>query len=175
MRVGCFPLRRPAGRAAGSCGTGRRRESLPEEPDAIEQCVRRRHPAVSGCGAMRTNTRICSRGIRYAAAPRCSATRRWSVTCSSPESGSGKRRTLRPENAYHHPCHLFHALKSARAARVLAAIRNVRDGALEESDWCCGSAGSYNLTRRRFPCASRQQMGHVKDSEPRGLHGHPWL
>ncbi len=68
--------------------------------------------------------------------------------------------------AYHHPCHLFHALKVRREPlEVLSAIRNAEIAPLEESDWCCGSAGSYNLTNTEVSMRLLdRKMGHVKDS-----------
>jgi glycolate oxidase iron-sulfur subunit len=49
---------------------------------------------------------------------------------------------------YHDPCHLAHAQK-VRAAprRLLAALPGVRLVDLQNSDWCCGSAGIYNLAQ----------------------------
>jgi glycolate oxidase iron-sulfur subunit len=49
--------------------------------------------------------------------------------------------------AVHDPCHLAHG-QGIRAAprRLLAAIPGVDLVELAESDWCCGSAGTYNLT-----------------------------
>jgi glycolate oxidase iron-sulfur subunit len=47
----------------------------------------------------------------------------------------------------HDPCHLAHGQGVRAPARtLLAAIPGVELVALEESDWCCGSAGTYNLT-----------------------------
>jgi glycolate oxidase iron-sulfur subunit len=49
--------------------------------------------------------------------------------------------------AVHDPCHLAHG-QGIRSAprRLLAAIPGVELVELPESDWCCGSAGTYNLT-----------------------------
>ncbi len=68
--------------------------------------------------------------------------------------------------AYHHPCHLFHALKVRREPlEVLYAIRNAEIAPLEESDWCCSSVGSYNLTHTEISMRLLdRKMGHVKDS-----------
>lgn len=51
--------------------------------------------------------------------------------------------------AVHDPCHLAHG-QGVRAPvrQLLAAIPGVRLVELEEADWCCGSAGTYNLTER---------------------------
>ncbi|MYA95923.1 MAG: (Fe-S)-binding protein, partial [Nitrospinae bacterium] len=68
--------------------------------------------------------------------------------------------------AYHHPCHLYHALRvRSEPLEVLAAIRNLEIAPLEESEWCCGSAGSYNLTHTEISMGLLdRKMGHVKDS-----------
>ena len=49
--------------------------------------------------------------------------------------------------AVHDPCHLAHAQGvRAQVRRLLADVPGARLVALEESDTCCGSAGTYNLT-----------------------------
>jgi len=56
--------------------------------------------------------------------------------------------------AVHDPCHLAHGQGVREPARaLLAAIPGVRLVELPESDVCCGSAGTYNLTER--PMARR--------------------
>jgi glycolate oxidase iron-sulfur subunit len=48
---------------------------------------------------------------------------------------------------YHDPCHVVHGQKIRSAPRaLLAQIPGLRVVDLTESDWCCGSAGIYNLT-----------------------------
>ncbi len=51
--------------------------------------------------------------------------------------------------AIHDPCHLAHG-QGVRAPvrQLLATIPGVRLVELDEADWCCGSAGTYNLTER---------------------------
>ncbi len=49
--------------------------------------------------------------------------------------------------AMHDPCHLAHAQRVREAPRrLLRALPGVALVELPESDWCCGSAGIYNLT-----------------------------
>jgi glycolate oxidase iron-sulfur subunit len=49
--------------------------------------------------------------------------------------------------AVHDPCHLAHGQGVREPVRrLLAAIPRARLVPLGESDWCCGSAGTYNLT-----------------------------
>jgi len=51
--------------------------------------------------------------------------------------------------AYHDPCHLAHAQKVRREPRdLLTALPGIELVTLANSDWCCGSAGTYNLTER---------------------------
>lgn len=49
--------------------------------------------------------------------------------------------------AYHDPCHLAHAQKVREGPRrLLRALPGVELVELPNSDWCCGSAGTYNLS-----------------------------
>ncbi|HXH84356.1 MAG TPA: heterodisulfide reductase-related iron-sulfur binding cluster, partial [Candidatus Tectomicrobia bacterium] len=49
---------------------------------------------------------------------------------------------------YHDPCHVVHGQKIRRPPRdLLAQVPGLRVVDLPESDWCCGSAGIYNLTQ----------------------------
>lgn len=55
--------------------------------------------------------------------------------------------------AYHDACHLVHGQKIRQQPRqLLKAIPGVTLVELQEADWCCGSAGIYNITH--------QEMGH---------------
>lgn len=56
-------------------------------------------------------------------------------------------REFRATVTYHDSCHLVHGLGVREAPRaLLRSIPGVRLVELAESDLCCGSAGSYNLT-----------------------------
>jgi glycolate oxidase iron-sulfur subunit len=49
---------------------------------------------------------------------------------------------------YHDPCHVVHGQKIRTQPRqLLAQIPGLEVAELTESDWCCGSAGIYNLTQ----------------------------
>jgi glycolate oxidase iron-sulfur subunit len=49
---------------------------------------------------------------------------------------------------YHDPCHVVHGQKvRAEPRKLLRAIPGITLSELNEADWCCGSAGIYNLTQ----------------------------
>ena len=51
--------------------------------------------------------------------------------------------------AYHDACHLIHGQKIKQQPRqLLKAIPGLTLVDLKESDWCCGSAGIYNITNQ---------------------------
>lgn len=56
-------------------------------------------------------------------------------------------REIRARVAYHDACHLAHGQGVREQPRaLLRAIPGLQMVELNESDWCCGSAGTYNLT-----------------------------
>ena len=60
--------------------------------------------------------------------------------------------------AYHDPCHLAHAQRVREAPRrLLRALPGVEFVELPDSDWCCGSAGVYNLSHPRMAQAQLEQ------------------
>ena len=60
----------------------------------------------------------------------------------------GPLRPVAMKVTYHDPCHVVHGQKIRTQPRqLLAQIPGLEVVALEESDWCCGSAGIYNLTQ----------------------------
>ena len=63
---------------------------------------------------------------------------------------------LRGRVTYDDPCHLLHGQKIRQQPReLLDAIPGIEDVPLGEADWCCGSAGIYNVTQ---PELSRQLL-----------------
>jgi glycolate oxidase iron-sulfur subunit len=61
------------------------------------------------------------------------------------------------------PCHLLHGQKIREQPRaLLASIPGLEIVPLEEADWCCGSAGTYNVTQ---PDLARsileRKVGHI--------------
>lgn len=64
----------------------------------------------------------------------------------APERGPASRETA-PRVTYHDACHLAHPQGVTRPPRdLIRAVAGDRYLELPESDVCCGSAGSYNLT-----------------------------
>ncbi|MSQ33736.1 MAG: (Fe-S)-binding protein [Dehalococcoidia bacterium] len=64
---------------------------------------------------------------------------------------------------YHEPCHLRHAQGVASQPRqVLEAIPGLQLVELRESDWCCGSAGVYNITHpERSQGLLQRKLDHI--------------
>ncbi|MGH7391062.1 MAG: (Fe-S)-binding protein, partial [Candidatus Rokuibacteriota bacterium] len=64
---------------------------------------------------------------------------------------------------YHDPCHVVHGQKIRSQPRaLLAQVPGLRVVDLPESDWCCGSAGIYNLTQPEMAeRLLRRKVGHV--------------
>ncbi len=58
---------------------------------------------------------------------------------------------FKPDNeniTYHDACHLVHSQKIfAQPRKILNSIPELNYSELEESTWCCGSAGIYNIVR----------------------------
>lgn len=78
----------------------------------------------------------------------------------------GVRKPKRPFHlsvTYHDPCHLIHGQRVAEAPRLLlGAIPGLRVVPLPESTRCCGSAGTYVLTRPEASAAlMRRKTDHV--------------
>jgi glycolate oxidase iron-sulfur subunit len=59
--------------------------------------------------------------------------------------------TLNRTLTYHDACHLFHGQKVKQQPReLLNAIPGLTMISLKEADWCCGSAGIYNITNQEM-------------------------
>jgi glycolate oxidase iron-sulfur subunit len=58
---------------------------------------------------------------------------------------------IRKRVAYDDPCHLLHGQKIGKQPRtVLTAIPGLEFVEIKEADWCCGSAGIYNITHQEM-------------------------
>jgi glycolate oxidase iron-sulfur subunit len=64
---------------------------------------------------------------------------------------------------YHESCHLCHGQKiTAQPRQLLKTIPNLKLVELAESNWCCGSAGIYNLTQPEMAGQLlERKMNHV--------------
>lgn len=74
-----------------------------------------------------------------------------------------KYRETTEEVTYHDACHLVHSQKVYNEPRkVLASIPGLQVNELEESTWCCGSAGTYNVVRYKDSVKIlERKMNHI--------------
>jgi len=71
-------------------------------------------------------------------------------------------REVRARVTYHDACHLAHGQGVREQPRaLLQAIPGLQLTDLHESDWCCGSAGTYNLTE---PAMARRLLDKKMDN-----------
>jgi glycolate oxidase iron-sulfur subunit len=120
----------------------------------------------AGCGAhLRSYGHLLRRDPAWAARAEAFARRVRDVTevlAEAPLRGPLGPLALRV--TYHDPCHLAHGQRVRSAPRaLLAAVPGLEVVELGESEMCCGSAGSYNLTE---PAMARRllarKMRHVE-------------
>jgi len=73
---------------------------------------------------------------------------------------------VRARVAYDDPCHLLHGQRIREQPRaLLAAIPELRVVPLTEADWCCGSAGTYNVTQPELSAKLlERKVGHIAGS-----------
>ena len=110
----------------------------------------------AGCGAALRETGHLLRDTPTAAAAETLSTRTRDVAeilahFGLPEPPAPVRSVWDPSRplrvTYHDACHLAHAQRVREAPRrLLRALPGVEFVALPNADWCCGSAGVYNLT-----------------------------
>ena len=67
---------------------------------------------------------------------------------------------------YHESCHLCHGQKiSSQPRQLLRSIPNLKLVELPEANWCCGSAGIYNLTQPEMAGQLLQRkLDHIKST-----------
>jgi len=72
--------------------------------------------------------------------------------------------TLQRTITYHDACHLFHGQKVKQQPReLLNAIPGLTLVNLKEADWCCGSAGIYNITNQEMASQLlERKMNNIK-------------
>ena len=80
---------------------------------------------------------------------------------------SGMRK-LNLRVAYDDPCHLIHAQGiSIQPRQLIESIPGVELVELPESNWCCGSAGTYYLTHtKEADTLLERKMAHVRNVSP---------
>jgi glycolate oxidase iron-sulfur subunit len=104
----------------------------------------------SGCGAhMKAYGHLLADDPAYAErAKRFAATVRDLAEFLAQEPLRGPLQPVTMTCTYHDPCHVVHGQKiKSEPRQLLAQIPGLRLVELPESDWCCGSAGIYNLTQ----------------------------
>jgi glycolate oxidase iron-sulfur subunit len=76
----------------------------------------------------------------------------------------GPLRSVPRTVTYHDPCHVAHGQKIRKEPRaLLAQIPGLTVTELREADWCCGSAGTYNLTQPEMATRLQQRkIAHVR-------------
>ncbi len=79
----------------------------------------------------------------------------------NPRLGEVQRRVT-----YHDACHLAHGQKIKNQPRaLLKRIPGLELVDLKESDWCCGSAGIYNITNQEMAGQLlERKMGHIEQT-----------
>jgi glycolate dehydrogenase iron-sulfur subunit len=80
----------------------------------------------------------------------------------NPQLGELKRRVT-----YHDACHLAHGQKIKSQPRaLLKRIPGLEMVDLKEADWCCGSAGIYNVTNQEMAGQLlERKMGHIANTQ----------
>jgi glycolate oxidase iron-sulfur subunit len=104
--------------------------------------------AASGCSvAIAEYGELLKDEPEYAADARAVSSRVRDLSSLLLDAPENPKRELRCRVTYHDACHLAHGLGVREAPRkLIASIPGVTLVELPESDLCCGSAGSYNLT-----------------------------
>ena len=93
----------------------------------------------------------------------------WLVADRLPQTAAGCGMS---EVTYHESCHLCHGQKITSQPRtVLNSIPGLRVIELTESNWCCGSAGIYNITQ---PEQSAKLLRAQAGQHRRGRERPPW-
>ena len=116
------------------------------ESAGVEQVV----VNTSGCGAhMKAYGTLLADDPKWAERARRFAARVSDISeFLAREPLRGPLRPLVRTVTYHDPCHVAHGQKIRKEPRALLhQIPGLTVKELHEADWCCGSAGTYNLTQ----------------------------
>ncbi len=67
---------------------------------------------------------------------------------------------------YHDPCHVVHGQKIRKEPRaLLGQVPGLKLVELPEADWCCGSAGTYNLVQPEMAHRLQQRkIAHIRET-----------
>ena len=71
---------------------------------------------------------------------------------------------------FHDPCHLSRYQELSQSVRAVLAAATDAYRELPEADWCCGGAGSYNVTHAEISTKIlERKMSHVRDTGAKTL------
>jgi len=135
------------------------------ESAGVEQVV----VNTSGCGAhMKAYGTLLAGDPAWAERARRFATRVSDISeFLAREPLRGPLRPVARTVTYHDPCHVAHGQKIRKEPRaLLAQIPGLTVRELHEADWCCGSAGTYNLTQPEM--AGRLQRRKIENIRATG-------
>ena len=135
------------------------------ESAGVEQVV----VNTSGCGAhMKAYGALLAGDPAWAERARRFATRVSDISeFLAREPLRGPLRPVSRTVTYHDPCHVAHGQKIRKEPRaLLAQIPGLTVKELHEADWCCGSAGTYNLTQPEM--AGRLQRRKIENIRATG-------
>lgn len=85
------------------------------------------------------------------------------IDFEAPKDAPGESRTEGHCVTYHESCHLCHGQKvKTQPRKILKSLPGVNYVELPESDWCCGSAGIYNITQpEQAGKLQKRKVGHI--------------
>lgn len=84
------------------------------------------------------------------------------IGLEAPSPKAGTERVV----TYHESCHLAHGQKiTAQPRQILSMIPGIRVVELPESNWCCGSAGVYNITQPEMAAQLlERKLKHIRST-----------
>jgi len=104
----------------------------------------------AGCGAyMKEYGALLANDLEYADRAKAFASKVKDITEFLTEKGWRSPNKVNDLNVtYHDPCHLVHTQKISKQPReIIESIKGIHYTELNEANWCCGSAGIYNIVR----------------------------
>ncbi len=106
----------------------------------------------AGCGStMKNYANLLANDVRYSAKAQAFAAKTKDVSEFLAELGlRAPQRKLHASVTYQDPCHLAHAQKIRSAPRELLKAIGADLIEMPHSDYCCGSAGTYNVVQNQL-------------------------